>query len=38
MHGFAVSALKRRGTYSIRLAATDLAGNFGRTAGTLAVS
>jgi hypothetical protein len=38
VHGFAVPALKRRGTYSIRLAATDLAGNFGRVTGTLAVS
>jgi len=35
---FAVPALKHRGTYTIRLAATDLAGNFGRIVGTIQVS
>jgi hypothetical protein len=38
VHTFTVPALKRRGTYTVRLAATDLAGNFGRTVGTLQVS
>jgi hypothetical protein len=35
---FAVPALKHRGTYTIRLAATDLAGNFAQFSGTLQVS
>jgi hypothetical protein len=35
---FAVPALKHRGTYTIRLAATDLAGNFSQFSGTLQVS
>ena len=35
---FTVPALKRAGTYKVALAATDLAGNFARIAGTLAVS
>jgi hypothetical protein len=35
---FAVPALKHRGTYTIRLAATDLAGNFGQFSGTIQVS
>jgi D-glucuronyl C5-epimerase C-terminus len=35
---FAVPALRHRGTYTIRLAATDLAGNFGRFSGTIQVS
>jgi hypothetical protein len=34
---FAVPALKHRGTYTIRLAATDLAGNFSQFSGTLQV-
>jgi hypothetical protein len=34
---FTVPAFAHRGTYSIRLAATDLAGNFARISGTLAV-
>jgi hypothetical protein len=34
---FAVPALKHRGTYTIRLAATDLAGNFSQFSGTLHV-
>jgi hypothetical protein len=34
---FAVPALKHKGTYTIRLAATDLAGNFSQTSGTLQV-
>ena len=38
VHAFAIPALKRRGTYTVRLAATDLAGNFGRIVGTLQVS
>jgi D-glucuronyl C5-epimerase C-terminus len=38
VHTFAVPALKHRGTYAVRLAATDLAGNFGRIVGTLKVS
>ena len=38
VHAFAIPALKRRGTYDVRLAATDLAGNFGRIVGTLKVS
>ncbi len=35
---FTVPALKRPGAYEIRLAATDLAGNFSRITGTLQVS
>ncbi|MGO9820118.1 MAG: D-glucuronyl C5-epimerase family protein [Solirubrobacteraceae bacterium] len=35
---FTVPALKHAGTYNVTLAATDLAGNFARIAGTLAVS
>jgi hypothetical protein len=35
---FAVPALKHRGTYTIRLAATDLAGNFSQLSGTIQVS
>jgi D-glucuronyl C5-epimerase C-terminus len=38
VHTFAIPALKHRGTYTVRLAATDLAGNFGRILGTLQVS
>ena len=38
VHSFTVPPLKHKGTYSIRLAATDLAGNFGRTVGTIQVS
>jgi hypothetical protein len=36
--GFTIPALKSPGTYSVRLAATDLAGNFTRITGTLEVS
>ena len=35
---FAIPALKYRGTYTIHLAATDLAGNFNRIVGTIQVS
>ena len=35
---FAVPVLKHKGTYTIRLAATDLAGNFNRIVGTVQVS
>jgi D-glucuronyl C5-epimerase C-terminus len=35
---FAVPALKHKGVYTIRLAATDLAGNFNRITGTIQVS
>ena len=38
VHTFTIPALKQRGTYTVRLAATDLAGNFGRIVGTLQVS
>ena len=38
VHAFTIPALKRRGTYTVRLAATDVAGNFGRIVGTLQVS
>lgn len=38
VQGFAVPAIKRPGTYAVALAATDLAGNFGRITGTLHVS
>ena len=34
---FAIPPLARRGQYTVRLAATDLAGNFNRTVGTLNV-
>jgi hypothetical protein len=37
-HSFTIPALKRRGTYTVRLAATDLAGNFARIIGTVQVS
>jgi D-glucuronyl C5-epimerase-like protein len=37
-HSFAIPALSRRGRYQVRLAATDLAGNFGRVVGTVRVS
>jgi hypothetical protein len=33
-----VPPLKHKGTYTIRLAATDLAGNFNRIVGTIQVS
>ena len=35
---FAIPALKHKGTYTIHLAATDLAGNFNRVVGTIQVS
>ena len=35
---FAAPALKHNGTYTVRLAATDLAGNFNRIVGTIQVS
>lgn len=35
---FAVPALKHKGTYTINLSATDLAGNFSRITGTIQVS
>ncbi len=35
---FSIPALKRRGMYTVRLAATDLAGNFNRVIGTVRVS
>jgi hypothetical protein len=38
VHAFAIPALKHRGTYAVRLAATDLAGNFGRIVAMLKVS
>ena len=34
---FAVPAFKHKGTYTVRLAATDLAGNFNRIVGTIRV-
>jgi hypothetical protein len=37
-HAFTIPALKRRGSYTVRLAATDLAGNFARIIGTVQVS
>jgi D-glucuronyl C5-epimerase C-terminus len=37
-HAFAIPPLKQRGLYTIRLAATDLAGNFGRIVGTVRVA
>jgi hypothetical protein len=36
-HSFAIPALKPKGTYTIHLTATDLAGNFNRIVGSLAV-
>ena len=38
VHSFAIPALSQRGQYQVRLAATDLAGNFGRIVGTVRVS
>jgi hypothetical protein len=38
VHSFAIPALSQRGQYQVRLAATDLAGNFGRFVGTIRVS
>lgn len=38
VHSFAIPALTRPGGYSIRLAATDLAGNFNRITGSLQVA
>jgi hypothetical protein len=35
---FTVPALKRAGTYTVRMSATDLAGNFARISGTLQVT
>ena len=35
---FTIPALKRAGVYTVRLAATDLAGNFARITGTLTVA
>jgi hypothetical protein len=37
VHGFTIPSL-RRGSYTVRLAATDLASNFNRITGTLQVS
>jgi hypothetical protein len=37
VHAFAIPPLKRKGVYTIHLAATDLAGNFNRISGSLAV-
>lgn len=37
-HGFGIPTPRRPGTYTVRLAATDLAGNFNRIVGTLAVA
>jgi hypothetical protein len=37
-HAFAIPTPRRPGTYTVRLAATDLAGNFNRIVGTLDVS
>jgi hypothetical protein len=37
VHAFAIPPLKRKGTYTIHLAATDLAGNFNRIVGSLTV-
>jgi hypothetical protein len=37
LHSFSLPAPKRPGTYTVRLAATDLAGNFARVATTLSV-
>jgi hypothetical protein len=38
VHSFSIPPLRRRGTYAIHLAATDLVGNFGRIVGALSVS
>jgi D-glucuronyl C5-epimerase C-terminus len=38
VHSFAISSLARAGSYSVGLDATDLAGNYGQTAGTIKVS
>jgi hypothetical protein len=38
VHAFSIPRLTRRGPYTVRLAATDLAGNFGRIIGTVQVS
>ncbi len=38
VHSFSIPALSRKGQYTIHLAATDLAGNFGRIVGTLQVT
>jgi hypothetical protein len=37
-NSFGIPTPRRAGTYTVRLAATDLAGNFNRTVGTLAVA
>ncbi len=37
-HAFSIPPLARRGLYTVRLAATDLAGNFGRIIGTVQAS
>jgi hypothetical protein len=37
-NGFSIPPLGQKGTYTIRLAAIDLAGNFSRNTGTLDVS
>jgi hypothetical protein len=37
-HSFTAPAMRMPGTYTVRLAATDLAGNFSRTVGTLQIS
>jgi hypothetical protein len=38
VHSFSVPALAHTGSYDVRLAATDLAGNFGRITGVLDVT
>jgi hypothetical protein len=38
VHSFTLPSLPGQGTYGVRLAATDLAGNFGRITGTLTVT
>jgi hypothetical protein len=38
VHSFSIPPLTQRGLYTVRLAATDLAGNFGRIIGTVRVS
>jgi hypothetical protein len=37
VHSFGIPALKQKGTYTVHLAATDLAGNFNRIIGSLSV-
>jgi hypothetical protein len=37
VHGFAIPPLRQKGTYTVHLAATDLAGNFNRIIGSLSV-